>query len=113
MSRFRFVDAEKARFPISLLCKIVGVSKSGYYAWRDRLPSERSRQDAVLTERIVEVHNRSRQTYGYPRVQAELRALGVRCGLRRVARLMRKAGIRGCMRGRKKRTTRHEVPGPR
>jgi putative transposase len=109
MSRFRFVDAEKARFPVSLLCRMVGVSKSGYYAWRDRPPSRRSREDAVLTERILKVHQRSRQTYGYPRVHAELRALGMRCGRRRVARLMRKAGLQGCMRGRKKRTTRRDL----
>ncbi len=115
MSRFRFVDAEKARFPVSLLCRTVGVSKSGYYAWRDRPPSKRTHEDAALTERIVEVHKRSRETYGYPRVHAEMRALGVRCGRRRVARLMRKAGIRGCMRGRKKRITRRDpraTPAP-
>lgn len=105
MSLFGFIDAEKARFPISLLCRMVGVSKSGYYAWKARPSSKRSREDATLTERIVEVHQRSRETYGYPRVHAELHALGVRCGRRRVARLMRKAGLRGCMRGRKKRTT--------
>jgi putative transposase len=115
MSRFRFIDAEKARFPVSLLCKIVGVSKSGYYAWKSRAPSKRSREDAVLTEKIREVYQRSRETYGYPRVHAELRALGVRCGRRRVARLMRRAGLRGCMRARKKRTTRCDpraVPAP-
>lgn len=115
MNRFRFVDAEKARFPISLLCRTVGVSKSGYYAWRDRPPSKRTREDATLTERIVEVHKRSRETYGYPRVHAELRALGVRCGRRKVARLMRKAGIRGCVRGKKRRTTRRDpraTPAP-
>jgi putative transposase len=110
VSRFRFVDAEKAHFLVSLLCRMVGVSKSGYYAWRDRPPSERTQEDTALTERIVEVHNRSRETYGYPRVHAELQALGVRCARRRVARLMRKAGIRGCKRGRKKRITR---PDPR
>ena len=82
MSRFRFVDAEKARFPVSLLCKTVGVSKSGYYAWRGRPPSKRSREDADLTQKIREVHCRSRETYGYPQVHAELRALGVRWGRR-------------------------------
>lgn len=115
MSRFRFIDAEKAHFPVSLLCKIIGVSKSGYYAWKSRPPSQRSRQDAALTERIAEVHKRSRETYGYPRVHAKLCVLGVRCGRGRVARLMRKAGIRGCMRGRKKRTTRRDplaTPAP-
>ena len=76
---------------------------------------QRSREDATLTDWIVEVHKRSRETYGYPRVHAELHALGVRCGRRRVARLMREAGIRGCMRGRKKRTTRRDpraTPAP-
>ena len=75
----------------------------------------RSRQDAVLTEKIREVHERSRQTYGYPRVHAELRALGVGCGRRRVARLMREAGLRGCLRGRSRRTTRRDpraTPAP-
>jgi putative transposase len=85
---------------------MLGVSKSGYYAWRQRPPSKRSREDATLTAKIREIHRRSRETYGSPRVHAELRALGTRCGRKRVARLMRKAGLRGCMRGRRKRTTR-------
>ena len=115
MSLFRFVDAQKARFlPVLLLCRVLGVSKSGYYAsWRQRPPSRRSRLDAALAEKIHEVHERSRRTtYGYPRVHAQLRALGVRCGRRRVARLMRKAGLRGCMRGRKKGTRLVAIPGP-
>jgi putative transposase len=77
--------------------------------------SNRSRQDATLTEKIREIHGRSRQTYGYPRVHAELRSLGVRCGRRRVARLMKVAGLRGCMRGKKRRTTRRDpwaAPAP-
>ena len=108
MSSFRLIDAEKARFPVSMLCRVLKVSKSGYYAWKRRPPSNRSREDAALTEKIREVHQRSRQTYGYPRVHAELYALGVRCSRRRVARLMRRAGLRGCMRGRKRRTTRRD-----
>ncbi len=115
MKAFGLIDAERARFPVSMLCRMLGVSKSGYYAWRERPPSRRSREDAALTEKIREVHRRSRETYGYPRVHAELRALGVRCGRRRVARLMRTAGLRGCMRGRKRRTTRRDpraAPAP-
>jgi len=88
---FRFIDAEKARLPVSLLCKMVEVSKSGYYAWKSRPPSRRSREDAVRTEKSREIHHRSRDTYGYPRVHAEL-CLGTRHGHRRVARLMRKEG---------------------
>jgi putative transposase len=102
---FRFIDAEKALYPISLLCRVLKVSRSGYYAWKERGPSKRSVEDAALSERIREVHERSRLTYGYPRVHAELRALGVECGRRRVARLMREAGLRGCMRGRRRRST--------
>jgi putative transposase len=105
---YRLIDAEKASYPISLLCRILGVSRSGYYDWKSRPPSDRDRENAALTEKIRESHSRSRQIYGYPRVHAELRALGVRCSRKRVARLMRKAGLRGCMRGRKRRTTRRD-----
>ena len=68
----------------------------------------------VLMEKIRQIHSRSRETYGYPRVHAELRSLGIICGRRRVARLMKAAGLQGCMRGKKRRTTRRDpraVPG--
>jgi putative transposase len=115
VSIFKFIDAEKASYPVALLCRMLGVSKSGYYAWRGRPLSERRRQDALLTEKIRTIHTRSHQTYGYPRVHAELRSLGVRCGRRRVARLMRAVGLRGCVRGKKRRTTRRDpraAPAP-
>ncbi len=72
--------------------------------------SKRAKKNAALTERIRKVHQRSRGTYGYPRVHAELRALGVSCSRKRVARLMRKDGLRGCMRGRRKKHTTHQDP---
>jgi len=115
VSAFRLIDAERANYPVAMLCRMLGVSKSGYYAWRSRPPSKRRREDYALTEKIREVHHRSRQTYGSPRVHAELRALGVRCARRRVARLMRVAGLRGWMRSRKRRTTRRDpraAPAP-
>ena len=116
MSIYRFIDAEKASYPVSMLCRVLKVSRSGYHAWKDRPPSKRARENAALTERIREIHHRSRETYGYPRVHAELRALGVRCNRKRVARLMRKDGLRGCMRGpRRKHTTRQDplaIPAP-
>ncbi len=115
MSAYRLIDAEKAYYPISLLCRILKVSRSGYYDWKDRPLSKTTRDNAALTEKIREIHNRSRRIYGCPRVHAELRALGVRCSRKRVARLMRKAGLQGCRRGRKKRTTRqdkHATPAP-
>lgn len=110
------LDAEKADYSISLLCRVLQVSRSGYYDWKDRPPSKRDRENAALTCRITEIHERSRGTYGYPRVHAELQALGARCSRKRVARLMRKAGIQGCLRRRKRRTTtrhnKHATPAP-
>jgi len=103
---FRFIDAERAHLPVALLCRMLEVSRSGYYAWRGRPPSRRSRQDAILIEKISEIHRRSRETYGSPRVHAELKSLGRRCSRKRVARLMREAGLQGCMRGRQRGTTR-------
>lgn len=109
MSCFRLINAEKANYPVSVLCKVLKVSRSGYYDWKDRPPSRRSREDSALTAKIHEIHERSRKTYGSPRVHAELRAMGVRCGRKRVARLMHKAGLKGCLRGRRrKRTTRRD-----
>lgn len=72
-------------------------------------PSKRERENVTLTEQIVEIHERSRRTYGYPRVHAELKALGVRPSRKRIARVMRKAGLQGCIRGRRKRTTRRDL----
>jgi putative transposase len=116
VSIYRFIDAEKATYPVSMLCRVMKVSRSGYHAWKDRPPSKRARQNAALTERIREIHHRSRETYGYPRVHAELRAVGIHCNRKRVARLMRKDGLRGCMRGpRRKHTTRQDplaIPAP-
>ena len=108
MSAFRLIEAEKARHSVPLLCRLLGVSRSGYYAWRSRPPSERARLDAVLSEKIEMIHRNSRATYGAPRVHAELRAIGIRCSRKRVARLMRRAKLRGCLRGKKMRTT-HRV----
>jgi putative transposase len=102
---FRLIETEKATHSILTLWRMLGVSRSGYYAWRSRLPSERARFDAVLSEKIETIHRNSRATYGAPRVHAELRAIGIRCGRKRVARLMRHAKLRGCLRGRRMRTT--------
>jgi putative transposase len=105
VSAFRLIEAEKANYSIPVLCRMLGVSRSGYYAWRIRLPSQRLRYDAVLQEKIAAIHRNSRATYGAPRIHAELRALDIRCGRKRVARLMRCAGLRGCLKGCRMRTT--------
>jgi putative transposase len=115
VSCFRLIEAERASFSVPLMCRMMGVSRSGYYGWRVRPPSNRERIDASLTEQIRQIHEISRRTYGYPRVHAELQAMGIRCGRKRVARLMRKEGLKGCLRGRKKRITRQDgsaVPAP-
>jgi putative transposase len=84
------------RIPVTVTCRVLGVSDSGYYAWRERPPSPRQRRDLELVEIIREVHTRSGHTYGAPRVHAELRlAHGLRIGRARVARLMREAGLIG------------------
>jgi len=87
------------------MCRVLGVSRSGYYAWRKRPPSKRDRKDAMLTERIRQIHDRSRGTYGSPRVHAALQADGIRVGKKRVARLMKEAGLRGVSRRKRPSTT--------
>jgi putative transposase len=106
VSVFRFIAAEKANHPISLLCAVLGVSRSGYHAWQRRPPSRRARQDARLLGLIEPIHRRSGRTYGAPRVHAELRLdHDVRVGRKRVERLMRQAGLSGMVRRRRGRTT--------
>jgi len=106
---YGFVEAEKANHSIGTLCRVQRVSKSGYYSWRSRPPSARFKADAVLTERIERIHRDSRETYGAPRIHAELRVLGIRCARKRVARLMRETGLIGCGdRRRHARTTRRD-----
>jgi len=99
------VKANQAVFPIATLCRVLGVSSSGYYAWRQRQPSARTVSDRALTKRIRAIHAQSRGTYGAPRIYAELVEEGVRVSRKRIARLMREAGLEGVSRRRKKRTT--------
>ena len=111
MRVFAFIEAEKACFPISFMCRHLGVSTSGYYAWRDRPLSARAVADAELAERITKIHAESRGTYGAPRIHAELRLdHDVHCGRKRVARLMRGAGLEGVHRRRRQGLTRRD-PG--
>jgi len=102
---FRFIAVEKALFPISLLCRVLGVSRSGFHAWERRLPSDRALSDAWLTEKIKEIHEQSRGTYGARRVHLKLREQGIRVGKKRVERLMAAAGLSGYVKYRKGKTT--------
>ena len=99
------MTANQAVFPIEVMCAVLGVSRSGFYAWRVRRPSARAQADAELAERIRCIHTRSAGTYGAPRIHAELAEAGVRVGRKRVERLMRASGIQGVSRRRSTRTT--------
>ncbi len=115
MSRYRCIHAEQANSPITLLCRVLRVARSAYYAWARPWVSARATADEELTAQIAAAHARSRRTYGAPRAHAELRAGGVRCARKRVAGLMRAAGLVGCYRRRRTRTTVTEpthVPAP-
>lgn len=106
MSRFAFIDGEKASYPITMLCRVLGIARSGYYAWRGRGVSARVQANQHLTEQIRTIHQQSRGSYGAPRVHAELRAQGIHCGRKRVARLMQTAALVGRAWRRQIRTTR-------
>jgi putative transposase len=102
---YGFVEAQKANHPVSTMCRTLEVSKSGYYGWPERPPSQRSKADAVLREHIERIHQQSRRTYGAPRIHSELRTLGIRCARKRVAKLMRETGLFGCGGRRRARST--------
>jgi putative transposase len=105
--RYRFVAAERAAFPVRTLCRLVGVAVSGFYAWLRRGPARRHEDDQRVSEKIAAIFAASRQTYGSPRVHAELRAQGIRA-----ERLMRASGLRITAQRRVPRTTnsRHDQP---
>ena len=92
------MKAEQAAFPVAHMSKVLEVSRSGFYSWAERRPSRRACEDAELGARIQSIHERSRGTYGAPRIHAELSAAGTHVGRKRVARLMRFRGLRGVSR---------------
>ena len=91
--RFAFIDAHARIWPVTTLCRVLEVSRAGYYAWRARPLCERVKADRVLTAKIREIQQQVKQRYGRPRVRMELKALGFPCGKHRVGRLMRQAGL--------------------
>lgn len=107
------IDAEKANYPIALMCRVLEVSRAGLYAWRSRPRlCATKREDIRLLPEIRAIHGSSRETYGSPRVHAELRRRKIRISRKRAARLMRAAGLRGKLRRRFCRTTdsKHDLP---
>jgi putative transposase len=108
---FSFIAAEKTNYPVAVMCRVFGVNRTGFHNWERRAPSNRALQDAWLTEKIKQIHAASRGVYGAPRIHAELRLEhGIRVGRKRVARLMKAAGIAG-VRPRKRWKTTIRVPG--
>lgn len=107
--------ANQAEYAVKTQCRVLRLSRSGYYEWCADEPSQRAREDTRLTEQIRVVHQASRETYGAPRVHAELREAGIRVGRKRIARLMKENSIRGVSRRRGFKTTvrgreRHGIP---
>ena len=98
MTRFAFVDRETALYDVTVLCQLLKVSRSGFYAWLSRTKSTRALADEVLTRQIREAFIANRSVYGSPRIHTELADDGGRAGRKRSARLMREAGIVGCHR---------------
>ncbi len=103
--KYQFIATLAEEYPVTVLCRVLGLARSGYYAWKRQTPSARAQRDQFLTEQIRTSFAASRQTYGSPRVHADLRAQNVRCGRKRVARLMRQAKLVARHRRRTPRTT--------
>ena len=111
MTGYRFVHDHQAEFDINRMCVLVGVSRSGFYAWRDRPMSDRDLDNAYLSNAIHTIFTTSRCTYGAPRVLGQLRNNGVRCSKKRVARLMAEHGWVGAHSRRKWRRG-NKMPAP-
>ena len=106
--RYACIDRRRDRYPVGLMCRLLGGSASGYYAWRRRPESARAQRDRELLVKIRRIHEASKGVYGSPRVQAELVAQGMRVGRHRVARLMRLERLRGCPKRRFRATTQRD-----
>ncbi len=109
--KYAFIRQHASEYPVATACRVLGVSRSGYHAALFRPESERAHADRTLTALIARAHATSRRSYGAPRLHEELRAQGVRVGRKRVARLMRQAGLRGAFHPRKRHRAGAEAPG--
>ncbi len=110
--RYRCIDRRRNLYPVREMCRLLKVSRGGYYAWRSRPESARSKNDRELTGVIRRMHANSRGTYGSPRITEELKEEGYCHGHNKVARLMRIAGLRGCPSRRHKVTTQRDPSHP-
>ena len=103
--KYAFIDEHRSGFRVKKMCRVLGVSRSRYYAWRRRSKSCRQQENERLLEKIREAHKMSRRTYGSPRITKELRENSILCGKNRIARLMRLHGISAKMKRRFRVTT--------
>jgi putative transposase len=109
--KYEFMEEYRERFRLKSMCKVLKVSRSGYYAWKSRTSSKRQRINEELLDHIRAVHTKSRKLYGSPRITAELNDEGMRCGKNRVARIMKDNGIRATLkRARYRKTTNSRHP---
>lgn len=110
--KYQFIAKHQDRYPVGRACALLGISRSGYYAWKKRKPSQREHNKQALIDFIRRIHRMSRRTYGSPRVYAQLKKLGYTCNLKTVARLMRQDGLKGQRKSRRVVTTnsKHNFP---
>ncbi len=110
--KYRFVKAHRDKFPVSLICRMLDISRSGYYAWMNRPECRHACEDKQLMVEITRIYLNNRKIYGSPRIHDELRKREIRCGRKRVARLMREGGLRSVTRRKFKATTdsKHKYP---
>jgi putative transposase len=106
--RYLCIDRRRNQYPVNMMCRVLKVSRSGYYAWRIRPESERSKTDRQLTRVLRRLHAESKGVYGSPKLTADLRDEGYHHGRHKVARLMRLAGLRGCPKRRFRVTTKRD-----
>jgi len=109
---FAVIEAEKASIPVARSCAVFGLSESGFYAWRNRVASQRQKADLIFLAQIRAQFASSQETYGSPRMTAELKEAGLRIGRHRVARLMRENGLKALQKRRYKKTTDSDHGGP-
>ncbi len=110
--RYRCIDRRRSQYPVRMMCRVLKVSRSGYYTWRVRPESQRAKTDRQLTEVIRELHTDSKGVYGSPKITADLKDEGYCHGRHKVARLMRIAGLRGCPKRRFRVTTQRDPSHP-
>jgi transposase InsO family protein len=110
--KFGFIKAQEVAFPVQSMCQVLGVSRSGYYAWKGRPAAGTDPRTVALAVEIASAHRRSRGNYGSPRIHRELRARGIRVSRKRIERLMRERGLKGAQKCRFHCTTdsRHSLP---